>query len=306
MQNNQAIALFKLYEVLPMTSILSFITVLLIVTFFVTSSDSGSLVIDSLASGGALHTPVWQRVFWASSEGIVAATLLLAGGLSALQTMTIVSALPFSIIMIISAAGMWRALMIEDHHSRSLKTAMHQRSTGTGIGTGGTRSVWRDRLHALVTFPSREEVLEFMDSTVRKAMVRVERELVKEDWQAQVVNDEEFNRIYLEVIKDDQVDFIYEIRLVEHLLPNFAYPEMPGDESEEKHYYRAEVFLRRGGQSYDVYEFNQQDIITDILDQFEKHLHFLHISPAILPWRMEAHDEMLAPPPELTGEAAQK
>tara|TARA_R110002073_G_scaffold196968_2_gene356091 strand:- start:3150 stop:5231 length:2082 start_codon:yes stop_codon:yes gene_type:complete len=305
-QNNQAIALFKLYEVLPMTSILSFITVLLIVTFFVTSSDSGSLVIDSLASGGALHTPVWQRVFWASSEGIVAATLLLAGGLSALQTMTIVSALPFSIIMIISAAGMWRALMIEDHHSRSLKTAMHQRSTGTGIGTGGTRSVWRDRLHALVTFPSREEVLEFMDSTVRKAMVRVERELVKEDWQAQVVNDEEFNRIYLEVIKDDQVDFIYEIRLVEHLLPNFAYPEMPGDESEEKHYYRAEVFLRRGGQSYDVYEFNQQDIITDILDQFEKHLHFLHISPAILPWRMEAHDEMLAPPPELTGEAAQK
>lgn len=301
-QNNQAIALFKLYEVLPLTSIMSFLTVLLIITFFVTSSDSGSLVIDSLASGGALHTPVWQRVFWASAEGMVAATLLLAGGLSALQTMTIVSALPFSIIMIISAAGMWRALMIEDHHSRSLKTAMHQRSTGAGTGT---RSVWRDRLHALVTFPSREEVLEFMDTTVRKAMLRVERELVKEDWQALVVSDEEYNRIYLEVIKDDQVDFIYEIRLVEHFLPNFAYPEMPGDESGEKHYYRAEVFLRRGGQSYDVYDFNQQDIITDILDQFEKHLHFLHISPAILPWRMEAHDEMLSPPPEPAGEAVQ-
>ncbi|MCB1706735.1 MAG: BCCT family transporter [Halioglobus sp.] len=300
-QNNQAIALFKLYEVLPLTSILSFITVLLIVTFFVTSSDSGSLVIDSLASGGALHTPVWQRVFWASSEGVVAATLLLAGGLSALQTMTIVSALPFSIIMIISAAGMWRALMIEDHHSRSLKTAMHQRSTGSG-----NRSVWRDRLHALVTFPSREEVLEFMETTVRKAMLRVERELVKEEWQAMVESDEDCNRIYLEVIKDDQVDFIYEIRLVEHLLPDFAYPEMPGDDAEEKHYYRAEVFLRRGGQSYDVYDFNQQDIITDILDQFEKHLHFLHISPAILPWRMEAHDEMLLAAPEPAGEAVRR
>ncbi|GAB3271356.1 BCCT family transporter [Parahaliea aestuarii] len=292
-QNNQAIALFKLYEILPLTSILSFITVLLIITFFVTSSDSGSLVIDSLASGGALHTPVWQRVFWASAEGVVASTLLLAGGLSALQTMTIVSALPFSFIMIISALGMWRALTIEGHHNRSLKTDVQQRLTGTS-----GRSLWRERLHALVTFPEREEVLEFMDTTVRKAMTRVERELAKEGWDARVQTDEEHNRIYLEVIKDEQVDFIYEIRLLEHRLPDFAYPEMARDGDDERLYYRSEVFLRRGGQSYDVFGYDQQDIITDILDQFEKHLHFLHISPAILPWRMEAHDDMLATPPE--------
>lgn len=59
-------------------------------------------------------------------------------------------------------------------------------------------------------------------------------------------------------------------------------------------YFRAEVFLRRGGQSYDVYGFDQQDMINDILDQLEKHLHFLHISPSSLPWKMEAHDTMLA------------
>ncbi len=292
-QNNQAIALFKLYEVLPLTSIMSFLTVLLIITFFVTSSDSGSLVIDSLASGGALHTPVWQRVFWCTTEGVVASTLLVAGGLSALQTMTIVSALPFSLIMIVSAFGMWRALTIEGHHNRSLETDVQQRLSGTS-----GRSLWRERLHSLVNFPLREEVLEFMDTTVRKAMMRVERELAKQGWQAVVMSDEEHDRIYLEVIKDEQVDFIYEIRLLEHLLPDFAYPEMSRNEEEERHYYRAEVFLRRGGQSYDVYGYDQQDIITDILDQFEKHLHFLHISPAILPWRMEAHDDMLATPPE--------
>jgi len=95
-QADNAIALFKLFELLPMTSIASFLAVVLIITFFVTSSDSGSLVIDSLAAGGALHTPVWQRVFWASIEGVVASALLLAGGLSALQTMTIASALPFA------------------------------------------------------------------------------------------------------------------------------------------------------------------------------------------------------------------
>lgn len=292
-QNNQAIALFKLYEILPLTSILSFFTVLLIITFFVTSSDSGSLVIDSLASGGSLHTPVWQRVFWASSEGIVASTLLLAGGLSALQTMTIVSALPFSVIMVIAAIGMWRALIIEGHHQTSLKTEVqHRTSSGNGLG------VWRRRLHGLVTFPTRTEVREFIDTNISKAMHRVERELIKEGWQASVHSDDEFNRIYLEVIKEEQVDFIYEIRLLEHALPDYAYPEMPRENSPEKYYYRAEVFLRRGGQSYDIFGLEQQDIINDILDQFEKHLHFLHISPAILPWRMEEHDDMLVSPPE--------
>ncbi|UTF58594.1 BCCT family transporter [Gilvimarinus sp. DA14] len=292
-QNNQAIALFKLYEVLPWTSVVSFITVLLIITFFVTSSDSGSLVIDSLASGGALHTPAWQRVFWASAEGVVAGTLLLAGGLGALQTMTIASALPFSIIMIISAVGMWRALVIEGHHQSSLKTDVHQRFSGTN-----GRGLWRQRLHGLVNFPNLEEVQQFMDTTVSKAMHRVERELVKEGWQAAVREDRDNNRIYLEVIKDEHVDFIYEIRRLEHPLPDYAYEQGLRSDEEQENYYRAEVFLRRGGQSYDVFGFDQQDIITDILDQFEKHLHFLHISTASLPWRMEEHDDMLATPPE--------
>ncbi|WP_051234489.1 BCCT family transporter [Marinimicrobium agarilyticum] len=292
-QADHAIALFQLYEILPLSSIVSFITVLLIITFFVTSSDSGSLVIDSLASGGATHTPAWQRVFWASAEGLVASALLLAGGLSALQTMTIASALPFSLIMIISAVGMWRALVIEGHHHRSLQTEVQQRLSGTS-----GRGLWRRRLTGLINFPDRSKVWDFMLSTVSKAMHRVERELKKQDWEAQVTVDEEHDRIYLEVIKEDQVDFIYEIRLLHHALPDYAYPEIArGDESESL-YYRAEVFLRRGGQSYDIYGFDQQDIITDILDQFEKHLHFLHISPGSLPWKMEAHDDMLATPPE--------
>jgi choline/glycine/proline betaine transport protein len=297
-QADHAIALFKLYEVLPLSSIVSFVTVVLIVTFFVTSADSGSWVIDSLASGGALITPTWQRVFWATSEGVVAATLLVAGGLSALQTMTIVSALPFSIIMIISAVGMWRALVIEGHQQESLQT--HVQTTRLS-GTSG-RGLWKKRLAGLVTFPNRAQVEAFIATTVVKAMRRVQRELIEQDWPAEIHYDEETSRIYLEVIKEEQVDFIYEIRLLEHALPDYAYPEMIREDTSEYHYYRAEVFLRRGGQSYDVYGFDQQDIISDILDQFEKYLHFLHISPGVLPWKMEAHDEMLMPDPDETDE----
>ncbi len=289
-QADHAVALFKLYELLPLSSIVSFITVLLIVTFFVTSSDSGSLVIDSLASGGVSNTPAWQRVFWASAEGAVAAALLLAGGLSALQTMTIASALPFSLIMLVAALGMWRALVIEGHHHTSLQTEIQSRFSGTS-----GRGLWRRRLLGLVTFPDREEVEEFMATTVSKAMHRVQRELTKQGWSAEVHVDDANARVYLEVIKEAQVDFTYEIRLLEHALPDYAYPEMVHEEGRGNIYCRAEVFLRRGGQSYDIYGYDQHDIITDILDQFEKHLHFLHISPGNLPWNMAEHDEMLVP-----------
>jgi choline/glycine/proline betaine transport protein len=290
-QADNAIALFKLFELLPMTSIASFLAVVLIITFFVTSSDSGSLVIDSLAAGGALHTPAWQRVFWASIEGLVAAALLLAGGLSALQTMTIASALPFAIIMMIAALGMWRALVIEGHHETSLQSHMQGSRLASNAGPG----LWKKRLAGMVSFPSREDVDGFMSSTVLKAMRRVQRELGGQEWSAEVHTDEAHSRLYLEVIKDDQVDFIYEIRAVAYAMPAFALVE--GPEAGEQ-YYRAEVFLRRGGQHYDIYGYDQADIISDILDQFEKYLHFLHISPGSLPWKMAEHDEMLTDDPE--------
>ena len=289
-QADHAVALFKLFERLPFSAVVSFLTVILIVTFFVTSSDSGSLVIDSLASGGAPVTPVWQRVFWASSEGAVAAALLLAGGLGALQTMTIASALPFSLIMIAAALGMWRALGIEGHHHTSLNTGVQTRLSGTS-----GRGLWRRRLAGLVTFPDREDVEQFVTTTVRKAMWRVQRELDKQGWHATLHEEEAPARLWLEVTKEEAVDFIYEIRLLEHSLPHYAFPEMTHHGADVAHYYRAEVFLRRGGQSYDIYGFDQHDIITDILDQLEKHLHFLHISPASLPWNMAEHDDMLQP-----------
>ncbi len=97
-QADHTIALFMLFENLPLSGLVSFVAVLLIITFFVTSADSGALVVDSLASGGQVNTPVWQRVFWAGMLGSVAAVLLIAGGLGALQTASIVSALPFAVL----------------------------------------------------------------------------------------------------------------------------------------------------------------------------------------------------------------
>jgi choline/glycine/proline betaine transport protein len=288
-QADQALALFKLYERLPFTSLVSMLTVVLIVTFFVTSSDSGSLVIDSLSAGGRDDSPVWHRAFWAITEGVVASTLLLAGGLKALQAMAIATALPFAVIMLVSVVGLWRALVIEGHTEVSLQSHMRRERHDSEGG-------WQARLAGLVCFPGRQEVMAFINGEVLASMKRVRAGLRQQGWQAQVVFEEENGRAYLEVIRNDDLDFIYDIRLCEYLRPNFAYPELPGDEGDTPHYCRAEVFLRRGGQSYDIYGYEGDQIIDDILGQFEKYLHFLHVSPGVLPWNMAAHDEMLQKP----------
>ncbi len=105
--------LFGVLESLPLATLSSLAATLLIVTFFVTSSDSGSLVIDMLASGGNPNPPRGQRVFWAVSEGAVAAVLLLAGGHEALQTAAITTGFPFAVVLIIMAFSMFRAFKKE-------------------------------------------------------------------------------------------------------------------------------------------------------------------------------------------------
>ena len=107
-------ALFVLLEQLPWTPIVSMVAILLIVTFFVTSSDSGSLVIDTITSGDNKDPAVWQRLFWAVSQGIIASVLLVGGGLAALQAATLSSALPIALIMILMCLGLARKLKTED------------------------------------------------------------------------------------------------------------------------------------------------------------------------------------------------
>jgi choline/glycine/proline betaine transport protein len=102
--------LFIFLETYPLASITCTVGILCVVLFFVTSSDSASLVIDTIASGGVENPPIKQRVFWAITEGVVATVLLLAGGLKALQTAAITSALPFIFVLLLMVYCLQRAL----------------------------------------------------------------------------------------------------------------------------------------------------------------------------------------------------
>jgi BCCT family betaine/carnitine transporter len=102
------IALFKMLDELPWTLLLGSIAMLLTIIFFVTSSDSGSLIIDIIAAGGKVDAPIPQRVFWCTAEGLVAIALLLGGGLKALQAASLATGFPFAIVLL----GMGVCLLI--------------------------------------------------------------------------------------------------------------------------------------------------------------------------------------------------
>ncbi len=110
-QNGQPeLALFRMLELLPLAGVTSFVAIALVIVFFVTSSDSGTLVIDTITAGGKVDAPVVQRVFWCSFVGIVAMTLLVSGGLRALQTAALTTGFPITVILVALCYSVWKGL----------------------------------------------------------------------------------------------------------------------------------------------------------------------------------------------------
>ena len=105
--------MFKMFEAFPLTGLLSFIGIILVVVFFVTSSDSGSLVIDTITAGGKTNAPTAQRVFWCILEGMIAVVLLLGGGLGALQAAAIATGFPFAIVLVLMCVALFVGLLRE-------------------------------------------------------------------------------------------------------------------------------------------------------------------------------------------------
>jgi len=134
---NVATALFVMFQHFPLTQILSFVGIVLVTVFFVTSSDSGSLVVDHLTSGGKLDSPVPQRVFWALMEGVVASVLLMGGGLTTLQTAAVCTGLPFAVVLLLIVyalyIGFTQEAYVEDAVKRRLKRVEEEHRLSVAI-----------------------------------------------------------------------------------------------------------------------------------------------------------------------------
>ncbi|MBB4211641.1 choline/glycine/proline betaine transport protein [Rhodothalassium salexigens DSM 2132] len=269
-RDNMPTAMFVMLEELPLSSISAGLSTALVITFFVTSSDSGSLVIDMITSGGSAEPPVWQRVFWAVSEGVVAAALLLAGGLVALQSAAIGSALPFTVVIIAICFSLLKGLRMEAAAKRVT------RSTPPRVPISGASATWQTRLRNIVRHYSRDAVARFLADTAQPALDAVAKEVRASGMTADVTHTD--GRVRLDVRHGEQDDFVYEIRTRGYRTPSFAFPEMPSGGGTSRLHYRAEVYLQTGPEHYDVMGYSKDQVIADILSQYDKHMHVLHLA----------------------------
>jgi len=261
---DSSVALFVFLENFPLSTLLSFFSVLMIVIFFVTSCDSGAMVVDMLCSHGSNNTPLWQRVYWAVGIGLVAAILLLAGGLNALQTMTIASALPFSIVLLLAIVGLIKALRIEAFKQES------QLIAAVPHAGNENNDSWQVRLKNIVDYPNKPNVNKFISQIVVPAFESVAEELKKNQINVVVAHE---NGLSLVVDHGEEQEFVYRVLARKHSQPDFVNEA----DDDEHSYYRAEVHLGEGGQDYDIMGWSKTAVINNVIDQYHKHLHFLHL-----------------------------
>lgn len=258
-------ALFAFFEQLPLTLLTSSLAVLLVALFFVTSADSGALVIDMLTSRGEEESPVWQRIFWSVLVGCLAIALLMSGGLESLQAATIASALPFTLIMILMCWGLLKAMHLDATKRSILRQARI---------LPGTSEDWRARLRLLAHNPLKVEVTGFIADRVMPALEEVAAELRKQELPVQVTLGED-GRALLRVGHGEEMDFFYAVRPQPYEAPSFTLQDPRRPVKEGTRHFRAEVYLREGGQDYDVMGWPRMQLIHDVLDQYERHRQFL-------------------------------
>lgn len=254
--------LFRFFDYFPLATVLSWLAIVLIAVFFVTSADSGAFVIDTIASRGATHSPIWQRLFWAAVLGATAAILLAAGGLKALQAMTLVAALPVAVIMLAVCHGLWQGMSADRaHFSQDL-------APSTNFWSG---QHWRRRLAQMVRATTEPEVRQFLHDTVLPAFEEVRAELRTTGIDAAVHQDDNDGSIRLTVPHDGLRDFVYGVRPVRKTLPPFLVRNAAEPDA-QAHVYEPVTFFEDGREGYDIEYLRSEEVIADILRQYERYL----------------------------------
>ena len=281
--------LFRFFEYLPLAKAVSWIAVLLITLFFVTSADSGAYVVDAIASRGHPQSPVWQRLFWAVVLGVTAVVLLLAGGLKALQAMTLVTALPVAAIMVLLCIGLWRGMKADLAH------AGQDLAPATSFWTG---QHWRKRLEQIVHQPTKADVNRFLKVSVLPAMQEVVAEMRKQGVDARVQDDTavtegaDAGSVRLIVPITGLRDFVYGVRPVTRRLPGFMLTEVTDDEANvRRHVVEPITFFEDGREGYDVQYLRQEELIADILRNYERYLSLMADQRTVLLNRAPGHTE---------------
>ena len=273
--DNPSMSLYLLLETYPWSKTVIAVTVFISFVFFVTSADSGTVVLSTLsAKGGNADEdgPNWLRIFWGAMTALITSSLLFAGSIDSLKSAVVLTSLPFSMILLCMMWGLHKAFYLEGQRQIA---QMHSLAPFAVSRPG--RGGWRQRLSQAVHFPSRDEVYRFMDDVVRPAIAEVTAVFEQKGLTLITQDDPSHDNVSLKVGHGEEQPFIYQVQMRGYFTPSFALGGLGAQELKNRRYYRAEVYLAEGSQNYDLVGYSKEQIINDILDQYERHMQFLHL-----------------------------
>lgn len=302
------VGFYSLLEKYPGAPLLLAVATITGLLFYVTSADSGSLVMGNFTS--KLEDPMADcarstRVFWSFAIGLLTLAMLFAGdegSIVTLQKATIIMGLPFSFVLALVGLALLRALQNESYKLDSFRTTL-PKSLAAGRGSGDPGS-WRRRLVATIQYPGAAATQRFLENTVAPAMREVRSVFEAEGITATVDESGRSESLPSPTLRVDlagEPHFEYCVWPVSAPAPSYAILAQRSDDR----YFRCEVYLAEGSQGYTLGGFTREQIIGDILDQYERHLGYLHLRRAATDHH-DAHDESADtrtdPDPEASAE----
>ena len=262
--------LFKFLDYLPISGVTGLVSLVVISLFFITSADSGIYVLNNIASRDkSLAAPRWQAVMWGVLMSTVAIVLMQSGGLANLQTMTLLVALPFAMLMLLMCFSLWKGLNAD-------KKYFDTKVNPTSIFWTGDK--WKERLEQMMNQTQEKDILRFLKHTVLPAMRELRQELIgKYELSVQIntLFDQDEPAVELVIQKDLMRDFMYGVKSIgrevsEQLINDDNLPHIQHSMTYEPYTY---FFDGRVG--YDVQYMDQDELIADMLKHYERYLSLL-------------------------------
>ncbi|MFC7376415.1 MULTISPECIES: choline BCCT transporter BetT [unclassified Brachybacterium] len=251
--------------------------------FYVTSADSGSLVMANMtskASSTDSDGPPWLRIVWAVITGALTVVMLFIDGVYTLQAATVMVGLPLSIMVYLVMFSLWKVLRTERMNLESRQAALPALLTSR-VREGGERGTWRDRLRHRMSYASAEQATDFVETVATPAVEEVAAELSELGCEVTCHRgshpDSSIPFVDLVVSFPEGEDFKYQTYPVAYSVPNFAANLAAVKDT----YYRIEIFSALGSRGRDIMGYTKDQVIADVLDAYDAHIMYLTMSRQI-------------------------
>lgn len=262
--------LFKFLDYLPLSGVTGLVSLVVISLFFITSADSGIYVLNNIASRDkSLAAPRWQAVMWGILMSVVSIVLMQSGGLANLQAMTLLVALPFSMLMLLMCFSLWKGLNAD-------KKYFDTKVNPTSIFWTGDK--WKERLEQMMNQTQEKDILRFLKHTVLPAMRELRQELIgKYDLSVQIntLFEQDEPAVELVIQKESMRDFMYGVKSVGRDVSTQLINDDNLPHIQHSMTYEPYTYFFDGRVGYDVQYMDQDELIADMLKHYERYLSLL-------------------------------